>query len=134
MPAGTLEWTTASPPDPHNFTRPPTVRGREPIWEDPANTPVVTGLATDTRAVLMTTLHDAEPYHRNHVAGDSAWPFLAAVVTASAFVGLVFTAWAFPVGLAGLFVTLVGWFWPSKEPEPLHYPQTRPSIAGGGPP
>lgn len=109
------------------------MRGREPIWEDPANTPVVTGLATGTREVLVTTPHDAEPHHRNHLADDSIWPVLAALVTAAAFVGLVFTAWAFPAGIAGLFVTLLGWFWPSKEPEPIHHPHTRPAVAGEGP-
>jgi cytochrome c oxidase subunit 1 len=132
--AGTLEWATESPPPPYNFAHLPTVQGREPLWEDPANSPVVTGLATDTREVLVTTPHDAEPHHRNHLAGDSVWPFLTAVVTGATFVGLVFTAWAFPAGMAGLLVTLLGWFWPSKEPEPIHHPQTRPAVAGEGPP
>ncbi len=132
--AGTLEWAAASPPEPHNFTRLPTVRDREPIWEDAARSPVVTGLATDTREVLVTTPHDAQPHHRNHIAGDSVWPVLAAIVTGAAFVGLVFTAWAFPAGAVGLFVTLLGWFWPSKEPEPIHHPHTEPAVAGEGPP
>ncbi|MDY3558857.1 cbb3-type cytochrome c oxidase subunit I, partial [Gemmata sp. JC673] len=128
--AGTLEWAAASPPDPHNFTRLPTVGGREPLWEGAENTPVVTGLATDTREVLVTTPHDAEPHHRNHLPNDSAWPFLAAVVTGGSFVGLVFTAWAFPAGMAVLLVALLGWFWPTKEPDPIHHPHTRPAVAG----
>jgi cytochrome c oxidase subunit I+III len=132
--AGTLEWAAASPPEPHNFTFLPTVEGREPIWENSRSAPVVKGLATDTREVLVTTPHDARPHHRYHMAEDSIWPVLAAVVTGLGFVGLVFSAWAFPIGLAGLFVTLVGWFWPSKEPEPIHHPQSRPAVAGEGPP
>jgi cytochrome c oxidase subunit I+III len=127
--AGTLEWAAASPPEPHNFTRPPTVRGREPLWEDPATTPVVTGLALDTREVLVTTPHDAEAHHRNHIAGDSVWPFLAAVVTGATFVGLVFTAWAFPLGMAGLFVTLLGWFWLVLADEGAGADPPRPAAA-----
>ena len=60
--AGTLEWAAASPPAPYNFAYLPTVRRREPNWENPASTPVVTGLATDTREVLVTTPHDAQPH------------------------------------------------------------------------
>ena len=32
--AGTLEWATSSPPPNSNFPHPPTVAGREPIWEN----------------------------------------------------------------------------------------------------
>ena len=74
----------ASPPEPHNFTRLPTVRGREPIWEDPATTPVVTGLATDTREVLVTTPHDAQPHFREFLAAMAArHPGVAASVAAA---------------------------------------------------
>jgi cytochrome c oxidase subunit 1 len=132
--AGTLEWAAASPPQPYSFEYPPTVRGREPLWEDPASTPVVTGLATDTREVLVTTPHDAEPHHRHHMPDDSIWPFLAALVVGATFVGLVFTPWAFVAGFVGLLVTLMGWFWPSHEPEGIHHPHTRPAVAGEGPP
>src|SRR4051812_41248245 len=31
--ASTLEWATHSPPPPYNFMYPPTVRGRDPLWE-----------------------------------------------------------------------------------------------------
>ena len=31
--AGTLEWATASPPPPNNFTAIPIVNGSEPLWE-----------------------------------------------------------------------------------------------------
>ena len=128
--ASTLEWATASPPPAYNFRHLPTVRGREALWEDPdGTTPVVTGLATDTREVLVTTMHDAVPDHRDHMAGDSIWPFLTALIIGATFVGLVFHPLAFPLGMAGLTITLLGWFWPSKEPEPIHHPQTRPSEA-----
>jgi cytochrome c oxidase subunit 1 len=126
--ASTLEWATASPPPSYNFRHPPTVRGREALWEDPdGTTPVVTGLATETREVLVTTMHDAVPDHRDHLAGDSIWPFLTAAVVGGMFVGLIFHPAALPVGLACLTFTILGWFWPSKEPQPIHHPQTRPA-------
>jgi cytochrome c oxidase subunit I+III len=40
--AGTLEWATSSPPPIYNFLDPPTVAGREPLWENPPDQPVVT--------------------------------------------------------------------------------------------
>src|SRR4051812_23042192 len=42
---GSLEWTTASPPPSYNYYPPPTVGGRYPAWENPADAPVVSGLA-----------------------------------------------------------------------------------------
>ena len=41
--AGTLEWATTSPPPTYNFLDLPTVGGREPLWEDPPDQPIVTG-------------------------------------------------------------------------------------------
>src|SRR4029453_17858329 len=52
--AGTLEWATSSPPPNANFLRPPTVAGREPVWENAPDQPVVVGLRTDARDVLVT--------------------------------------------------------------------------------
>ncbi len=64
--AGTLEWATASPPPSYNFLHPPTVRSDEPLWEDPADTPVVVGLKTDVREVLVTTANEAHPRPAAH--------------------------------------------------------------------
>ena len=62
--AGTLEWATSSPPPNSNFLRPPTVAGREPLWDNPPDQPVVVGLRADVRDVLVTHVLDAEPDHR----------------------------------------------------------------------
>jgi cytochrome c oxidase subunit 1 len=126
--AGTLEWATASPPPSYNFALLPTVRSREPVWEDPLDTPVVAGLATDQREVLVTSFHDAIPDHRYHMAHDSVWPLLTAAVTAGMMTALIFHPAALPVGMVGLTVTILGWFWPSHEPEPIHHPQSRPAT------
>src|SRR5205823_6149364 len=62
--SGTLEWATASPPHACGFIRPPTVAGRDPVWDNPADQPVVVGLRSDVRDVLVTHVLDAEPDHR----------------------------------------------------------------------
>ncbi len=62
--AGTLEWATASPPPNSNFLRQPTVAGREPLWDNPPDQPVIVGLRDDARDVLVTHVLDAEPDHR----------------------------------------------------------------------
>ena len=67
--AGTLEWATSSPPPNSNFLRPPTVAGREPLWDNPPDQPVVVGLRADVRDVLVTHVLDAEPDHRLRVSG-----------------------------------------------------------------
>jgi cytochrome c oxidase subunit I len=115
--AGTLEWATASPPPNCNFVYPPTVAGREPLWDNPADQPVVVGLRTDVRDVLVTHVHDATPDHRSEFPTPSVWPFLTAVATTGLFVGSIFTPWAVVYGAIPLFITLTGWFWPKEAGE-----------------
>src|SRR5205085_501738 len=45
--AGTLEWATSSPPPTYNFFPLPTVAGREALWEQIEDQPVVTGIRSD---------------------------------------------------------------------------------------
>jgi cytochrome c oxidase subunit 1 len=116
----TLEWATSSPPPHYNFLHLPVVRGSEPLWHEPEEAPVVIGLATDKREVLITRVLDAEPDHRYTYPNPSPWPFLAAVATAAMLVGGLFTPWAFAYGVAALMVLLTAWFWPTtprKEGE-----------------
>ncbi len=113
--AGTLEWATSSPPPDYNFLNLPTVGGREPLWDDDGDQPVVTGLRTDAREVLVTRVLDAEPDHKNIFPTATIWPFLAAVATGIMFVTSIFTPWAVPVGSIPIAITLVGWFWPKRR-------------------
>jgi cytochrome c oxidase subunit 1 len=115
--AGTLEWATGSPPPPWNFQHIPVVVGREPLWEEPTPSRVVTGLRSDVRELLVTGALDAEPDHRSDAPLPSIWPFLAALVTTGLFVGSIFTPWAVPIGAVPLAVTLIGWFWPKPGEE-----------------
>ena len=77
----------------------------------PVQTPVVTGLHTQVREMLCTTIHDASPEHRYTIVESSIFPFLLAVVTGASFIGFAFTPWAIPLGITGSFLVLFGWFW-----------------------
>jgi hypothetical protein len=110
--AGTLEWATSSPPPAYNYMYPPTVQGREPLWENAPDAPVVAGLSTAKRQVLVTTTLDAAPHHRYDLAGESLWPFLLAVaVAATLMLGGIFDPWYVPWCAAAMMLMLFGWFW-----------------------
>ena len=113
--ASTLEWATASPPPSYNFAYLPTVDDRDPLWS-PTERPVVTGLRTDTREILITEGVDATPDHRQHLDGGSIWPFLTAVAAGIGVITAIFTPWGVTIGAVLCGVTLTGWFWPRGEP------------------
>ncbi len=114
---GTLEWATSSPPPACNFFEPPTVAGREPLWDNPPDQPVVVGLRTDVRDVLVTHVLDAEPDHRTVFPDPSQWPLLTALATTALFIGSIFTPRAVITGALPLFVAMTGWFWPKHAGE-----------------
>ncbi|WP_025600010.1 cytochrome c oxidase subunit I [Burkholderia sp. WSM2230] len=111
--AGTLEWSTASPPPPHNFDALPVVHGRDPLWEAGAQPAYVSGLAAESREVLCTTVLDARPDLRLLFPSPSIWPFISAVATTVLFIGSIFSPWAVVWGSVPVVVAMIGWFWPS---------------------
>jgi cytochrome c oxidase subunit I+III len=113
--ADTLEWGTSSPPPVYNFLHLPIVEGPNALWDRSAEQPVVTGVRSDCREVLVTDVMDAEPAHKTVFPEPSIWPFLCAVVTSAFFVGSIFTPWALPVAIVPLAITLIGWFWPRED-------------------
>jgi hypothetical protein len=115
--AGSLEWATSSPPPPYNFLYVPTVAGREPLWDNAPDQPVVTGLAAHRREYLVTYVMNAGPDHRSVSPDPSIWPFVTALVTTALFIGSIFTPWAVVYGASPLFVALTGWFWPKRADE-----------------
>lgn len=117
--AGTLEWATASPPHPQNFDRVPVVTNREPLWAERSAMPVATGLSVDNRELIVSTVTEARADLREASPEPSFWPFLAAVATAGAFIGSIFTPWAVIWGGSAVGIALIGWFWPkgAKEDE-----------------
>lgn len=110
--AGTLEWATSSPPAVYNFLYPPTAQGREPLWENPDDSPVVTGLSMEKRQVLITTTLDGVPDHRYDLAGESIWPLLLALTVAGSFLmGGIFNPWYAVIFCGAVTLALFGWFW-----------------------
>jgi cytochrome c oxidase subunit 1 len=134
--AGTLEWSTSSPPPRYNFRYLTAVRGRYPVWQNPPDTPVVVGLSLTDREVLVTTTQDAVPDHRYHMSGDSLWPLALAAASAATLIGFMFHPIAIPIGLVVILIVLAAWFWPSHEPKPIHNPneislaKDEPGISG----
>jgi len=125
----TLEWATTSPPPEYNFVYPPTVGGLNALWVATDQQPVVAGLRSDRREVLITRTVDAQPDHRAVLPQDSIWPFLTAVAISFTFVGSIFRAWFVPVGAVPVLIGLVGWFWPRGEPLPREEAAPRRQLA-----
>jgi cytochrome c oxidase subunit 1 len=119
----TLEWATTSPPPHYNFLHMPTVSSVDPLWDEPENAPVVTGLATDKREVLITHVLDAEPDHRYVYPGPTPWPFVTAVCTAVMLVSLLFSAWALPIGISVVAIVMTIWVWPTTKKKEGEEPE-----------
>jgi cytochrome c oxidase subunit 1 len=79
--------------------------------------PVVTGIRTDVREVLVTDPIDATPDHRHRLDGASIWPLLTAVAATIGIVTALFTPWGVTLGALLALITLTGWFWPRGAPE-----------------
>jgi cytochrome c oxidase subunit I+III len=116
--AGTLEWDTASPPPRYGFQHIPTVHGREPIWENPPDAPVVTGLSATKRELLCVSVLDAKMDHRYTIHGDAISPLITAAGVSIVFIaGAIFHPKWTILGAVVMFVALAGWFWNSSDSE-----------------
>jgi cytochrome c oxidase subunit I len=115
--APTLEWATPSPPPSFNFLRIPVVNGADPLWERPDILPVASGLRTDRRELLVTTLAKATPQAREASPRNSIWPFWTAIATSIMLIWSIFTPWAVVWGSIPVVIALIGWFWPKGTPE-----------------
>lgn len=113
--APSLEWATPSPPPPYNFPHTPVVNSREPLWENRDALPVMEGLSTTKREVLVTTVVDAEPDNRQQSVPSSAWPLLSAIATTIVLIGSIFSEWALVWGAIPLTLALAAWFWPERK-------------------
>lgn len=105
----------SSPPPNYNFQHVPTVAGRNALWQQTDDQPVITGLRSDIRETLVTHVLDADLDHRARLPNPSIWPFITAVTTTALFIGSIFTPWAVPVGAVPVFIAMVCWFWPTKK-------------------
>jgi cytochrome c oxidase subunit I+III len=113
--ADTLEWAAESPPAPYNFVRPPVVEGGAALWDRSAAAPVVVGLATDRRELIVTSTFDARPDNRHESPGPAISPLLAGIAVGVTFIGAVFTPWGPLIGAALLTPALIVWGWPHKK-------------------
>jgi cytochrome c oxidase subunit 1 len=130
--ASTLEWATSSPPPTYNFSPLPTVGGRDPLWErDRAEQPVVTGVGSHKREVLVTRIMDAEPDHRKEFPDPTPWPFVTALAAAGLYIGAIFTPYAALWGVAAVAIGLLGWAWPRKGMAPA---ELKREVARSGAP
>jgi cytochrome c oxidase subunit I+III len=128
--AGTLEWATSSPPPQYNFRHAPVVASRYPLWDGRSRVRVHEGpfvvedehghavsltLDDRQRETLGTSIMDGTVLRRLVLPGPSLWPLFLAMSAAVTLIGVVFTTWAFPVGILLAFVGFVGWYWPEGE-------------------
>ncbi|MBB3309600.1 cytochrome c oxidase subunit 1 [Rhizobium sp. BK196] len=115
--AATLEWTTSSPPPSYNFRRIPVVDARELPLPDDGEIAVVSGLRTDRRELLVTSVVEALPEARESSPADSVWPLWAAIATSIMLIWSMFSPWAVVWGSIPIAITLIAWFWPKGSPE-----------------
>ena len=129
--ASTLEWATSSPPPPYNFYPEKVIGSRDPLWDDPPDLPIISGVRTDRREVLVTRLLDAEPDHRYHSPEPNVWPFVSAVFLSIMLIGSMYTPWAVVWGSIPPTIALIAWFWPTRkdlDDETLPYEKARPKL------
>jgi cytochrome c oxidase subunit I len=115
--APTLEWSTSSPPPCFNFAFMPVVSGSNPLWEQPEIMAVASGLRTDRRELVVTTMTKAIPQARESSPRNSIWPLWTAIATSVMLIWSIFTPWAVVWGAIPVAVALIGWFWPKGTPE-----------------
>jgi cytochrome c oxidase subunit I+III len=115
--AATLEWATSSPPPSYNFARIPVVDGANPLWDHSETVGVATGLRTDRREFIISTVAEAAPEAREASPRNSIWPFWAAVTTTVMLIWSIFSPWAVVWGSIPPAIALIGWFWPKGTPE-----------------
>jgi cytochrome c oxidase subunit 1 len=115
--ATTLEWATSSPPPPYNFRRIPVIDARETPLPDDGELSVASGLSTDRRELLVTSVVEALPEARESSPRNSVWPLWAAIATSVMLIWSMFSPWAVVWGSIPIAATLIGWFWPKGNPE-----------------
>jgi cytochrome c oxidase subunit I+III len=117
-----LEWSVPSPPPQYNFRFIPTVRSREPLWEQedlhPSNMNAhEAGLdlfdpERPQRETLATTVLDALPDFRRVLPGPSVWPMGLALAAGILFIGSILDLMLVPIGAFLAFLALLGWLLP----------------------
>jgi cytochrome c oxidase subunit I+III len=120
----TLEWNTSSPPPHYNFEMIPTVRSREPMWDQPelADGPQPQELGgrplTQGHVTLSTSLLDATPQAISHMPHESPWPFYLTVAMVAFFYAVLLDAWGVAIlAVVACGAAIAGWFYPRGETQ-----------------
>jgi cytochrome c oxidase subunit 1 len=113
--AATLEWSVASPPPPYNFLALPVVSSREPLWTPATGPTHVSGLSTEIREGLVTTVLDALPDVRYAYPGPEIWPFVAALAVSTWLVWSIWSVPGFAWGMIAPAIAFIAWYWPNRK-------------------
>jgi cytochrome c oxidase subunit 1/cytochrome c oxidase subunit I+III len=128
--AGTLEWATASPPEPYNFVALPVVESRYPVWETPkALESYDFKESLDRRETLGTSALDAEPQMRVILPGDSIIPLIAALVLTAQFISQMFSLTSVIIFTVLFLVVMAAWFWPRGPEMSMEWVKDGPANA-----
>ena len=124
----TLEWALESPPKQHQWTVPPIVTSRHPMWDqttltegDEHTTKLVHAVAEwplKWRAAMVTTTGDARPEEIFKVAGPSYWPLVAAVGMVGIF-GAELLKLRWGIALSALLVLFAAIMWNRPDDPPM---------------
>jgi cytochrome c oxidase subunit I+III len=119
----TLEWATSSPPPKYNFTTVPTVRSKEPVWDQPELQEGASREQGDYRltgghTTLSTSMLDAQPQAVVHMPHPSPWPFYLTCSLLVLFYGFLLESLLL-TSIGGLLsaIAFMGWFWPRDETQ-----------------
>jgi cytochrome c oxidase subunit I+III len=128
--AGSLEWSTSSPPPPYGFGRSPVVRDLYPRWQENPSGPssdayterlnaVAEALEfrpSGWRATLLTDVANGFPQAVQYIPGPTHLPFLIAVAILLAAVSLLAKSFITAAVAALLVIGLIG-RWLTLEPD-----------------
>ena len=122
--SASLEWATPSPPPPYNFAVIPTVRSRDPLWEERLGmgkrSDVFVGpvISDEEKVTMGTTPLDGLLQQVVRFPEDSVYPFLTALAITAICYGLILGLWGLALGGALFtFFFVTGWLWYAPEPE-----------------
>jgi cytochrome c oxidase subunit 1 len=92
------------------------VSSREPLWSQPSDGPTrVSGLSTQTREGLVTTVLDAVPDVRYVYPSPGIWPVIAAFFVGLWLIGSVFSVKATLWAMIPPAIAFIAWYWPGKR-------------------
>ncbi len=113
----TIEWTTTSPPQVHNFDEIPSVHALDEYWHRKYVEDERTGRLVPAQAggaISQERLPAVGAGHAFHMPSPSYWPFVAAVALPIIAYGVLYSWWV--VG-AGALVALIGFYGWAMEPS-----------------